>query len=135
MKMQIGKWQKRIKEMILDNRQPWLIKFLYRTKSEPTEIMLDRYFLTVIFGTKSDFIDFLKEIPQRKNDIFLRNYRNFVNTTFKDKNNQNYPYSVNSFPDLETDKIEIKYDFPPFPKDISFYTIDEKQRHEAKHHH
>lgn len=134
-KMQIGKWQKRIKKMILDNRQPWLIKSLYRTKGEPTEIMLDRYFLTVIFGTKGDFINFLKEMPQRKNDIFLRNYRNFVNTTFEDKNNKDTYYSVQSFPDLETDKIEIKYDFPPFPKDISFSTIDEKQRYEAKHHH
>lgn len=135
MKMQIGKWQKQIKEMILDNRQPWLIKSLYRTKGEPTEIMLDRYLLTVIFKTKNDFIDFLQKIPRRKNDIFLNNYKKFVNTTFEDKNNQDTYYSVNSFPDLETDKIEIKYDFPPFLKDISFYTIDEKQRYEAKHHH
>lgn len=135
MKIQVRKWQNQIKEMILNNYQPWLIKSLYRTKNEPTEIMLDRYFLTVIFGTKGDFIDFLKEIPRRKNDIFLRNYKNFVNTTFEDKNNKDTYYSVQSFPDLETDKIEIKYDFPPFLKDISFYTINEKQRYEAKHHH
>lgn len=108
-----------IQNIILENPEPWIIKSFFRNTQKTDEIILDRYFLTAVFGTHQRFSKFLEIALKERDSDLLHNYDDFVNQTYIAED----IYSVPAFPGLNIEKVETKYlqpGFCPFPRDKSF---------------